>query len=350
MKEPSAYPVRAFYEHTRALEAAMSVCLGDPARETVHALRSSCTRVEADLKLLGSLAKLPTHRAEAQKVLKELKPFRRAAGRVRDFDVERKLLKQNFLKASPAHPVDAALQQESTSLRRRCKRGRKKAAKKLLRVIRNHQAALSSALEALAEKLREKEALAISTSTLLHAVDAMAHDATRGKPLQPANASNARLHELRKLAKRARYQAELGGASALALQQAEALRQLQDVGGAWHDWWQLAEFARAKLGKKKPAALEFAQREAEHRKEFGRLLLADPVFGVQRACKSRLHRDCCMLRRDHARYGVVFGDRLAGSGTVTVCGEAASAFSSVSAYSGGSWSRSGAGSLRRRFS
>jgi CHAD domain-containing protein len=73
----------------------------DPEVEAVHRLRTGARRVEAVLEMLARQAGgrgLGEGVEEArQRWLRQLKKVRRAAGAVRDLDVHRKLLADNFL-------------------------------------------------------------------------------------------------------------------------------------------------------------------------------------------------------------------------------------------------------------
>lgn len=59
----------------------------------MHKLRTETRRVEAQISLLEQLRGLPGFRKEAERVHRQLKKLRRAAGRVRDLDIQQTLLK-----------------------------------------------------------------------------------------------------------------------------------------------------------------------------------------------------------------------------------------------------------------
>ncbi len=86
-ESPTVQPVRTLREHVTALEAAMMVCLADPRPRAVHRLRTMTRRIEGQLALL---AMLPASlcKQSAKKLRRILKKFRRAAGEVRDLDVQ----------------------------------------------------------------------------------------------------------------------------------------------------------------------------------------------------------------------------------------------------------------------
>ena len=64
------------------------------------------------------------------------------------------------------------------------------------------------------------------------------------------------LHSVRKAAKRARYTAENAGAKS-ATEASKQYEHLQELGGAWHDWLELASSARKELGRKHATAEDF---------------------------------------------------------------------------------------------
>ena len=267
--ETAIYPVRALGEETRALEAAMSACLEEESLEAVHEVRRECNRVEAILNLIEALQAGAAQRSAAQAAIRGLKRLRRAAGRVRDFDMQRQLLKEQVLESAAATPVEPAVVKGSKQLRKICKQGRKKAAKKLLRVITRHKADVSGALHKYRAALHDEAGLNVPAKRLIEEI-ARKVGQERGSSLE--GASPTHLHELRKLAKAGRYQAELGSHSRRVAARAGELKQLQATGGDWHDWYQLTELARVELGKSKPATLEFARREAVLRQAYCELL------------------------------------------------------------------------------
>src|SRR3954447_2609157 len=98
-------------EHLRAVATEMREKLdacrrnrGAPKVEVVHQLRTGTRRVEATLETLAREAGArglgkPAEEAR-QRWLRQLKKVRRAAGTVRDLDVHRELLADNFLPAA----------------------------------------------------------------------------------------------------------------------------------------------------------------------------------------------------------------------------------------------------------
>src|ERR1700744_501206 len=87
-----AKPIQTLQQLVTSLEAALSVNLADPDRKAVHELRSETRRIEAQLELLHMVRGLPPYKTEAESLLRRLARLRRLAGKVRDCDVQRKLL------------------------------------------------------------------------------------------------------------------------------------------------------------------------------------------------------------------------------------------------------------------
>jgi CHAD domain-containing protein len=264
MADASAHPVQTLREHATALEAAMSVCLSDPKVKAVHKIRTETRRIEAQLALLALIPNLPSYRKEANKVLKRLRKLRRAAGKVRDFDVQRKLIKEHAPTTNGAKPPgdgDRHLASDPKYMRKLRKRLREKAADDLLDIIRRHGPKVSAALEDLLALLEPAQGLNLSANELLRLVD-------RGFSHQPSlgirNPSEDQLHDIRKAAKVARYQAENVPDSASARLAAQRYEQLQEQGGEWHDWLQLAAAAADELGKQHATATLFADLRDEH--------------------------------------------------------------------------------------
>ena len=132
----TAHPIRTLREHVTALEAAITLCLADPAPKPVHRLRTSTRRIEAQLMLLELLPALPLHHKTAGKARRLLKKLRRAAGQVRDLDV------QNDLIATET-PYDApkSIHKSSLQLREALNEQRTVAAQRLIQTLLSWKAA-----------------------------------------------------------------------------------------------------------------------------------------------------------------------------------------------------------------
>jgi len=65
------------------------------------------------------------------------------------------------------------------------------------------------------------------------------------------------LHVTRKAAKVARYMCEMASGSARALKMAKQFEKIQNKGGQWHDWLELARIAETKLKRQSPLAANY---------------------------------------------------------------------------------------------
>ncbi|WP_158819738.1 CHAD domain-containing protein [Granulicella sp. S156] len=281
MANPTTSPVRTLREHTLALQEAMTVCLSKPRPRAVHKVRTEAGRIEAQLELLNLLKKLPSHRSETARVLRLLKKIRRAAGRVRDLDVQRKLLKPPVAN-NPEDPATEDAEQQTphsaselsesadlTELRQIRKRRRKRAARKLLKLLDKRQKKLAAAFDALLTALEPVQDLQLPAAELLQLID----QRFRGThALIIRHPSSEHLHSIRKAARVARYQAEIAPDSAAAIRAAQRYEALQVAGGQWHDTLSLAADAATELGDNHAAAVSFGQQRDQHLAAYRALL------------------------------------------------------------------------------
>jgi CHAD domain-containing protein len=251
-------------EHLRKVAGDMreevDACRRDkpPKVAAVHHLRTGTRRVEAALETLAreagarGLGEL-TEKAR-QRWLRQLKKVRRAAGTVRDLDVHRELLEENFPVASNAGnngPVDAGGQKPSpitaqaVALNDWLKARRGEAAETLCTTLDGHIGRLLAAEDHFLDLIAKRRSLArrahrpaaqLALEDYLRLMDAM--------PLL----DNENLHEFRKGAKKARYVAESEEDDAGAQAIAKTVKKVQDAIGEWHDWVVVAEEAREALG------------------------------------------------------------------------------------------------------
>jgi CHAD domain-containing protein len=224
------------------LEAALTACLAKPAPKAVHRLRTSTRRIEGQLLLLKQLRGLPEHRRESEKLKKRLKKLRDMAGKVRDVDVQLKLI------AAQTTPRTAA---DARHLRSRLRGQREKEAEALVELLDRRAKKVSAALERLLDALKPVEDLEVSAGQLVE----LARDSFARK-YRPAT-TEPQLHALRKLAKLIRYIAEGAPDSARARKIATAFEDVQQAGGEWHDWLQLAESAGGELAEDRPLVQVF---------------------------------------------------------------------------------------------
>jgi CHAD domain-containing protein len=238
-----------------------------PKVEAVHHLRTGTRRVEATLETLAREAGargLGKAAEEArQRWLRQLKKVRRASGTVRDLDVHRELLADNFLPAEkeakpdenaadapPEGPPVASsgevtpLVAQARSLDAWLKSQRSDAAQTLCKTLDDHAARLLDAeqefMAAIAKShsiqhRAHRPAARLALEDYLRLVDAMPH-------LDQEN-----LHDFRKGAKKARYVAESDDKDPAAAAMAKAIKRVQDAIGDWHDWDVVAGEAREAL-------------------------------------------------------------------------------------------------------
>ncbi len=252
-------------EHTVALEAALSVCLAEPAQRAVHRLRTESRRVEAQLLLLAQVPGLPEHSDEAAQLRRALRRLRRAAGELRDLDVQRKQLEalpsspesplfgstQSAPPPSAAEPSAAgeAITKGATALCDHLGRKRDEAAADLQKLLKKHQAKAALAAEALLKLLEDADGTSLPASALLVRAEKMFF---RDSMLAKANVKTLReddLHDLRKAAKVARYLAETLPENAACAAAARRFEALQQAGGEWHDALELGRAAKHFLGR-----------------------------------------------------------------------------------------------------
>lgn len=239
----SAHPVRTLREQVTALEAAITLCVASPKTRPVHRLRTMTRRIEGQLALLALLHGVTDHGKPARRALRRLKRFRRAAGVVRDIDVQLDLIEAVTPEDSPR-----PLREDSNKLRASLEMDREELAEELVRQLRRGQTELTLALEEILGRLEPVENLSLSATELASLTQQWFVDNTPPEPEGGAQDPD-HLHAIRKVAKLARYIAENAPKAAKRPRQlAESFERLQQSGGDWHDWLVLAELARERLG------------------------------------------------------------------------------------------------------
>jgi CHAD domain-containing protein len=254
----TALPVKTLRDLATTLEASMLECLAKPAKRAVHKLRTSTRRIEAQLELLAMLSEVPAHDKPRQKVLRLLKRVRRAAGDVRDLDVQRDLVAE----ATPRKrgpQAGNAVRKEARQLRQELKRKRDKYTQDLIQLVKQEKADLPLAFKQLFDSLADAESLAISEADLTSLVRTWYGQHSPATP--PDRNDTEHLHEIRKQAKVARYLAESAPAAASkAHRLAVQFENLQEAGGEWHDWLLLTDIAHNELGDSAQLPRRFASR------------------------------------------------------------------------------------------
>lgn len=266
MNGTAATPVQTLREHASHLEAAVSVALARPKPKAVHALRSESRRIEAQLELLSMVHNLPGYRSPAEKVLRRLKKLRSAAGKVRDCDVQRKLLKDGDGQLSTAPEAPRGIDRDGKKLHKVLGQRRDRYESKLLSCIGKQQKKLSGDIEALLDALKRGDELQADSPELLAGIEQRFERLANAQTV-----GEEHLHELRKTAKRARYQCEsLPGEEAAAM--ARQFEAMQDAGGAWHDLLELARRAHNQFGPEHPLCRVLEHRRDQHLDHYTELL------------------------------------------------------------------------------
>lgn len=237
----AAHPVLTLRHLVTDLEAAITLTLADPKRKPVHRLRTTTRRIEAQLELLTLLPDLPEHARPVKKVRRLLRKLRRAAGRVRDLDVQRDLAQSRS--------------EEARKLRSLFQQQRGEAAESLLNTLHKYQPKLTRALEALLKTLDTAESVTVPATHLRRLI--LSWYASRAPVATQRN--HRRLHDIRKAAKLARYIAE-SASSPSTRRLARTFESLQQSGGDWHDWLTLSRIAHRELGSASSLAQSFTDR------------------------------------------------------------------------------------------
>jgi CHAD domain-containing protein len=252
-------PIATLHDQIMRLEAAIVVCRVRPKKEPVHTLRKATRYVEAQLALLELVPRLPPHSKEAKKVRKRLKSVRRAAGIVRDFDVQRSLVKDDAPNGSAAKGdrPNEKMHRDAKALAKALKLQRDQETAKLTSVLRAEEKRLTKRLTKLEDALEDAAQRTIPAERLAASIE---HWFQAHTPRTQPNGSNGKhgihaldedaLHALRKTSKLCRYMAEgLSADLPAAKQLASRFEAIQEAGGKWHDWLLLHGIAVKHHGK-----------------------------------------------------------------------------------------------------
>ena len=236
--------VSTFDELRLTFVQAVVACRAEPSVKAVHAVRTRSRRLEA---LLFKLAEDHPqagrlHRA-LKRAFKQLGKIRKAAGSVRDLDVQMDLVEEvadrlRFRKRAAAREeVSDEYERLDGYLRRR----RERRGADLDAELEKSELKVERSLEKIADEiagLRSQEPSLLET----------ARRWTQAAVARMGVLNEANLHEYRKRTKAARYVAERQVGSSAARRFAAELRHVQDVIGEWHDWALLSELAEEVLG------------------------------------------------------------------------------------------------------
>jgi CHAD domain-containing protein len=225
-------PVTVFLRQALMLKAAIADCLKKPSPKRVHLLRSTTRRIEATLELLVLSTGISRIEKQSRPLQRSIRKVRRAAGAVRDTDVE-----SDLLAAYNRTPDSKRLREDLATLR-------KKAERKLIKRLEQEQKKIELRLNNLEALLSPALDLNLSGAKLINVTQNWFAENVRG--LDPHHDQD--LHTLRKASKTARYLAETGvdaskAAATLAARYEAAQRSL----GEWHDHFLLLHEAHTHL-------------------------------------------------------------------------------------------------------
>jgi CHAD domain-containing protein len=199
----------------------------------VHRLRTTIRRIESFIRLSH-----PKLGRKQKRLLEEMAGLRKRAGKVRNLDVQIRLL---------GSIANGSTVSDRRVLLQLFRARREKQSQRLSSVLKKLD---RSGLLARLEKRAGKSGFAddagepinpleVAKSELLN----VAGDVPAGENLKPKI-----LHELRISLKRIRYTAELAEESAARKHFLEPLKSVQDAIGEWHDWESLVSMAETQFG------------------------------------------------------------------------------------------------------
>lgn len=255
-----------------------------PAEKTVHKLRTGTRRCGA---LLQSLLDQPSRarifisrRKDAEKLLRQWKKLRRAAGAVRDMDVHRELVARMLKTLDAQENPGPQKQQYVDALKRELERLdtwlkgerhahsqqlQKEAAKRLDRCRQLTAKVLGDFPQsASAQKKNGKPARGQAPRYIRGPALLALDDFYKISETRPM-LDRENLHDFRKETKEARYVAEAGGEESRAKAVAKALKRIQDEIGGWHDLDALTLEARQALGNQSAELRDKLHQEAERK-------------------------------------------------------------------------------------
>ena len=238
MGSKSVHPVEMLREYATALEAAMTVALAKPRKPAVHALRALVRRLESQIELLTQLDALSADEKKTEELHRQLAKLRRAAGQVRDLDVQREMLKTH----------DSLPRRAASKLRGELKELRQVKAEKLQGVLKKQLPRVAGLIEQLVQSVGTANGLVLPDLRLVPLVERWTRSQGEMPPIEQLD--DEQLHSMRKSAKSARYMVENAAGSSKGRRAAAHYYELQQAGGYWHDWVDLQQTAREHFGKK----------------------------------------------------------------------------------------------------
>jgi CHAD domain-containing protein len=214
-----------------------------PDKHTVHSLRTTARRIAALLrKVLDDHPRTIRLNSKIEKALHQLKKIWRAAGPVRDLDVQRKLIVE--IAATYRIAESAKRRKEASSeckrLDHNLHRRRKQLAAKLTKTLKDVEPTLGRALNRVPDAMENMREISALKTTRRIVLD---------NQLDLNYVSAEKLHRYRKRTKAARYLAEMQKTSPMAQRLAKRLKRVLDDIGRWHDLMLLSRESKAVLGK-----------------------------------------------------------------------------------------------------
>lgn len=267
-------PLRELSQQIVALDAAMLVAITSTEVGAVHKLRTTTRRVQAHLELMELLGhgdrpmRLPEHHTETAAVMQRLRRIRRAAGAVRDLDVQTSMIALDAPLKAVVHngSTGDVVRKQAKKLRKHLEARREDEAATLVAVLKDEEQDLAASLRELEQKIKSANRRTVTAATLLeHAEEFFAMHvrpvfrARAPRKGEDAHANLQRrlerldedaLHAIRKSAKLCRYMVETAPEGTPARGAAAQFEAVQEAGGHWHDWLLLQQLAMDFHGRK----------------------------------------------------------------------------------------------------
>ncbi|MGI4854932.1 MAG: CHAD domain-containing protein [Janthinobacterium lividum] len=275
------HPVKTLKEQIVSLDAAMLVAMSAAEIGAVHKLRTTTRRVEAHLRLVDLLEHatqpkdIPAHAAEASAVRRRLSKVRRAAGAVRDLDVQADAIWYDApAKTAGQNDVAAtAVRRQAKALRKHLLHNRGVEAGKLIAVLQAQQQKLAAALRALEQAMKPASGPAIEPKSMASRIQqwfagevqnvlGLRHGKNKLRMtlhVRLKRLDEEELHTLRKAAKLCRYMAKSAPEGSNVRILAKQFEAVQEAGGKWHDWLLLAQISKGFNGKKAELTLRYTK-------------------------------------------------------------------------------------------
>jgi CHAD domain-containing protein len=226
---------------TEDLSTVVSKLSDKATPKSVHRLRVTIRRIES----LVSYAN-PDLGKKLERSLEKLESLRKRAGKVRDLDVQQKLL---------GHVGNGSTAKDRRTLSEILDKKRDRQAARLQSALKKlAESKFLARMERIAEKVGEgpsgsNRPLAPLEEARLQ-LARMADDFASRQSVKPN-----RLHQARVELKKVRYLAELAEESPERQAFIDELKKVQDAAGEWHDWQELTQLAEKRFGGRANNAL-----------------------------------------------------------------------------------------------